>query len=336
MSLVLLASARSPPEALRCCRCWLLLWPLLCAARQLSAGCFGASFTAAAASDMQIFLEIYFAESLCLVTMTENNSVFLTLDLCGKRIFEIPVELRSLIKDYLYKPINDSNIRSALNDVWVLKKPQSILNYGNMNYWDTSKVVDMSELFGVRVESAPDYHSPDSTITDIIVADYVFFNESLLAWDVSNVKTMRLMFYRCQLFNQPLHTWDVSNVEDMTGLFQECPVFNQPLDMWQVSNVTTMHGMFYGTKRFNQPLNNWNVSKVVNMTQMFGSAESFNQPLDQWQVSHVIGMGCMFYKASKFNQPLIMWDLDNAKDIMYMFIDANAMDKSNLPKRLQY
>ena len=56
--------------------------------------------------------------------------------------------------------------------------------------------------------------------------------------------------------------WNVSNVKDMYGMFFKCEKFNQPLDNWNVGNVKYMSCMFYGCEKFNQPLNKWNVSNV--------------------------------------------------------------------------
>ena len=90
-------------------------------------------------------------------------------------------------------------------------------------------------------------------------------------WDVSNIKSMRYMFYGCDELKSvgDISGWDVSSVTDMHGMFCECKSFNQDLSSWNVSNVIYMTSMFDGCKSFNQDLSKWNVSKVKYNSYMF-------------------------------------------------------------------
>ena len=63
--------------------------------------------------------------------------------------------------------------------------------YGHSNFWDVSKIEDMSQIF---------YDSQ--------------FNGDISQWDVSNVKTMEYTFGDSQ-FNGDISKWDVSNVKTM-------------------------------------------------------------------------------------------------------------------------
>jgi surface protein len=85
--------------------------------------------------------------------------------------------------------------------------------------------------------------------------DARLFNSTLANWNVSNVTTMKHMFYTGR-FNQNISNWDVSNVTDMSNMF-EMSEFNQSISRWNVSNVTNMTRMFSGGN-FNEPLP-WNV-----------------------------------------------------------------------------
>ena len=129
----------------------------------------------------------------------------------------------------------------------------------DLNDIDVSDITDMSHLFNA------DYNAIFKT-----------FNGDVSQWDVSNVKDMTCMFYKCEQFNCDLSRWDVSNVEDMHWMFNWCIKFNCDLSGWDVSNVTNMTSMFDWCKQFNQNLDNWDVSNVTKM--IFAFYECPTQP----------------------------------------------------------
>ena len=67
-------------------------------------------------------------------------------------------------------------------------------------------------------------------------------------WDVSNVKSMRGMFWCCLELKSvgDLSNWDVSSVTDMSYMFCRCEELESVGDIsyWNVSNVTDMSYMF--------------------------------------------------------------------------------------------
>ena len=73
-------------------------------------------------------------------------------------------------------------------------------------------------------------------------------------WDVSNVYSMRNMFYRCK---------ELESVGDISK--------------WNVSKVRFMAFMFFGCKSFNQDISNWNVSKVMYRMGMFDGCSIKNE-----------------------------------------------------------
>lgn len=59
-------------------------------------------------------------------------------------------------------------------------------------------------------------------------------------------------------FNQSLDAWNMSNVSDISFMFEFASSFNQSLLSWKFSktNVTNYH-VFYRTDSFNQDVDNW-------------------------------------------------------------------------------
>ena len=90
-------------------------------------------------------------------------------------------------------------------------------------------------------------------------------------WDVSNIKSMRGMFFMCTELKSvgDISKWNVSKVTDMNSMFHGCKYFNQDISGWNVSNVENMWNMFVDCKKFNQDISRWDVSKVRCKIDMF-------------------------------------------------------------------
>ena len=118
-------------------------------------------------------------------------------------------------------------------------------------------------------------------------------------WDVSNVKSMRHMFYECDKLESigDISKWDVSKVTDMNRMFCHCKYLNPDISNWDVSNVTNMSFMFCNCVSFNHDISNWDVSNVTIMNWMFRNCKSFNQDLSGWNVSNVRYNLAMFYNC---------------------------------------
>ena len=171
----------------------------------------------------------------------------------------------------------------------------------DLNHIDTSKITDMSELFGF-------------TYFDVGY-DLHIFNGDISGWDVSNVKSMKWMFV-CSDFNGDISKWNVSNVEDMCSMFASSK-FNKDISNWNVSKVTNMREMFCGAKSFNQDLSKWNVRKVINMDKIFCNTK-FNGDISKWDVSSVTNM-CGMFSNTNFNKDISKWDISNVNDMRWMF-----------------
>lgn len=172
-----------------------------------------------------------------------------TLEISLLRRFRFPSELRRLVIDYTYAELNNTSIREAVKEIF--SDSTTIIKYGLISYWDTSKVTCMKSLF-------------KSNTT---------FNEKISRWDVSNVRDMTKMFESALRFNQPLDNWDVSNVYSMKRMFSFAASFNQPLNNWNVSNVRNLSYMFTCATSFDRYLESWTVSACAIVDDMFTGAK---------------------------------------------------------------
>ena len=100
-------------------------------------------------------------------------------------------------------------------------------NYGSIEDWDTSNVVNMSSLFSLATH----------------------FNEDIRNWDTSNVETMDYMFRSASSFNWNIRSWNISSVTTIRYMFRFASDFNHNLSYsppsplalesgWQVRSAT--------------------------------------------------------------------------------------------------
>ena len=126
------------------------------------------------------------------------------------------------IRVYKYYPQTKDELREILEDRLAEDKN------ADLNDIDVSAITDMSALSdGTGLFEKLDPH-----------------NINISEWDVSNVKYMGYMFFRCYNFNSDLSDWDVSNVIDMDRMFARCEKFNSNLSKWNVAKVTSMFSAF--------------------------------------------------------------------------------------------
>ena len=130
-------------------------------------------------------------------------------------------------------------------------------NIYDLNFIDTSKITNMYELF-----------------------EYTEHDFNVSKWDMSNVKNMSYMFYKCYKFTgKGIGNWNVSNVTDIGGMFAGCEKFDCDLSNWDVSNVTDMNYVFIDCEKFKgKGLENWNVTNVTNMRRMFDGCNKLTIP----------------------------------------------------------
>ena len=174
----------------------------------------------------------------------------------------------------------------------------------HISTWNTSRVTDMSGLFG---RTALNENDDVEDTSCVLLADLPLFNDDISAWDTSRVTTMEKMFKGQSAFNQPLGDWQVDNVTNMSEMFHGATSFNHPIGGWRVHNVWNMRSMFFGASSFNQPLGDWRVHRVRDMKWMFKDARFFNQPLNGWWVQQVRTMQAMFQGAESMVEPNVLY-----------------------------
>ncbi|HAS40733.1 MAG TPA: hypothetical protein DCS93_09655 [Microscillaceae bacterium] len=125
--------------------------------------------------------------------------------------------------------------------------------------------------------------------------------------DLSQVKSLELMFAKCIRFNGIIGHWNTSKVVDMSWMFHDAQLFNRPIGHWNTSQVTNMSYMFYGATSFNQPIGNWNTAKVTNMRWMFFLAKSFSYAISHWNMTKVNDVSNMFKGAARFKSQTGYW-----------------------------
>ena len=224
-----------------------------------------------------------------------------------------------------YKDYNDDRIVvKTFNQLRKIIKDR----YDKLGPGTKENPVDFNDIDVSNIRYFYDYKN------DIGIFEGTYFKYiDISYWDVSNVKSMRSMFFECDKLESfgDLSYWDVSNVTDMAHMFYKCKSFNQDISSWDVSSVTNMAYMFNLCISFNQDISGWDVSKVDNMKSMFSSCRSFNQDLSKWNVSNVDDMTRMFYKCKSFNQDLSKWNVSKVNWHPCMF-DTCPIKEEYKPK----
>ena len=123
--------------------------------------------------------------------------------------------------------VNDNNLARVLRE-----ELDRLGHDADLNHIDTSNVTDMYCLFSDLGDTGDKDQYRDA-------------NPDISKWNVSNVKDMRYMFYKCFNFNCDISEWDVSNVEMSQFMFKGCLSFNQDLSGWKLKSVPVKNSYEY-------------------------------------------------------------------------------------------
>jgi hypothetical protein len=232
----------------------------------------------------------------------------------------------SFNQELVLEASNITNMNSMFKEAILFNNGDIGNNGNNPINWNTSNVIDMSEMF----------NNANS------------FNQELII-DTSKVTDMSLMFLSASLFNngdignnglKPI-SWNTSNVIDMGNMFNNASSFNQELII-DTLNVFNMSGMFIFASLYNngdignnglKPIS-WNTSNVTEMSSMFSNASSLNQELII-DTSKVSIMSSMFIFASLYNNgdignnglKPISWNTGENINMSQMFAFTNSFNQ---------
>ena len=215
--------------------------------------------------------------------------------------------------------------RIYLND-----HPSNADKLASIEQWGDIRWESMKSAFHGASNMA--YRATDiPVLSDVTSMRYMFydapsFDGNLSGWDVSRVTDMAGAFWGASSFDGDLSGWEVSRVTDMTGAFWGASSFDGDLSGWDVSSVTDMTSMFSRASSFDGDLSGWDVSSVTDMDGMFAGASSFNGDLSDWNVSRVTNMFAMFNAADSFDADLSGWDVSRVTNMSYMFRGASSFD----------
>ena len=131
----------------------------------------------------------------------DNLTTYITEKLKIKNDFMFEkLKISSKSKFYSCQPKTREELRKILTER--LAKDKN----ADLNDIDVSQIDNMSMIRGNGLFEDLDPHNID-----------------ISEWDVSNVKTMRCMFFECENFTgKGLENWNVSNVKDMSYMFDGC------------------------------------------------------------------------------------------------------------------
>lgn len=253
-----------------------------------------------------------------------------------------------------------SNMFYMYNNNGATKPENSSLTHLDLSCFDTSKVTDMSFMFGncYKLTNLDLGNFDTSNVTNMT---YMFeWCMGLTDLDVSNFKTSNVafmggMFAGCMgLTHLDLSNFDTGNVTQMWDMFQGFPILDydtwtykymalESLDLsnFDTSNVTDMSRMFSGCGNLTTlNISNFDTSNVTSMSNMFADCQSLTDlDLSHFKTSKVTTMSYMFYGCTNLaSLNLHNFNTGNVAGMNYMFsgcetlaaLDLRYFDTSNV------
>ncbi|MFH0870092.1 MAG: BspA family leucine-rich repeat surface protein [archaeon] len=133
----------------------------------------------------------------------------------------------------------------------------TLTSIGLIDSWDTSCIINMSNMFYSSV-----------------------FDQPIREWNTSQVTSLAGMFQNAHNFNQSIGSWDTGRVTDMSNMFNNASYFDQDLGDWDVRNVTNMSYMFYrvtlSTDNYDSLLLGWSNQTVKGNVTFHGGNSKYS------------------------------------------------------------
>lgn len=199
----------------------------------------------------------------------------------------------------------------------------------NLSKLDTSKVTDMSNMFGDPEETI--YAYGDRLPNKLKKLDVSGF-------DTSNVTNMYNMFSGCRNIKKiDVSTFNTSKVKNMSRMFRKC-YFLENLDVskFDTSKVTNMSEMFRSCISIKElDVTGFDTSKVISMFDMFDSCQILKTlDVSNFDTSKVINMEEMFSSCNALNTlDLSNFDISNVKYMDFMFYGCKELVTIHTPKQ---
>ncbi|MBR1416454.1 MAG: BspA family leucine-rich repeat surface protein [Bacilli bacterium] len=241
------------------------------------------------------------------------------------------------IKTIDIKDIDSSN---TLNMYGMFSGMSSLTNIDLGDKFDTSKVINMGDMFhGMGLTSLDLGNKFD---TSLVINMYYMFGwmRKLTSLDLgdkfntSNVLDMGSMFYFNSLSSLDLgDKFDTSSVYNMEFMFSNMSRLTSiDVSGFNTSNVTNMGAMFSATSSLMElNVNNFNTSKVTNMQLMFSDCGVSELNLSNFNTSNVTDMSAMFHGMSKLtNINIGSFDTSKVTDMAAMFYNISKLNNLSI------
>lgn len=239
-----------------------------------------------------------------------------------------------------HHPVTDGNIHHAVKQ-WMKDRESTLVRFGHIRDWDTSKVTRMDHLFSwERSNSLAQFRDDISAwnTSSVTNMSHIFYGNSAMnldlgQWNVRQVVDMSFAFASTKHYKgHGLVSWDTSKLVNASNMFHQAAAFNShSIHRWDVRSLVDASQMFHGAKSFEgNHLWKWNSHNLQDISEMFAHASSFEGDLSELDVSSVTDMKGVFFKTLRFNGDLTQWKTDNVQDMNSMFAYAASFQGQGL------
>ena len=222
-----------------------------------------------------------------------------------KAMFKECNELKSL-------DLSNFNTKNVTNMGWMFNNCNNLKNIKGLEYFVTSKVIDMNSIFQLCKE-----------------LEYLDFSN----FDTSNVTNMGCMFDECTSLKgiKGINNFITNKVTDMNSMFQYCNKLEYlDLSNFDTSNVINMSFMFNKCNKLKEikGINKFITSKVTDMKAMFNECNELESlDLSNFDTSNVTNMGWMFCDCNKLKYlNLLNFYINCENEDMLSFAEKNKCE----------